>query len=86
MSINASSVTVTTSATALASADSDQDEVAITNTGATDVYVGPSGVTTASGFPVAAGGSLSVTLPAGETIYGIVASGTEACRVLKVNS
>lgn len=86
MSINSSSVTVTTSATVLASAGSDHDDVVITNIGATEIYVGPSGVTTSVGFPVAAGGSLSVKLPAGESIYGVVASGTEACRVLKVDA
>lgn len=86
MTIAASEVTVTTSATALASADSDLDEVLITNTGVNDVYVGPSGVATTDGFPVASGGVLSISLPAGETIYGIVASGTETCRVLSVDA
>lgn len=86
MSINASSVTVTTSATALASADSDQDEVLLTNDGAADIFVGPSGVTTSTGFPVAAGAVLAITVPAGETVYGIVASGTEDMRVLAVSA
>ncbi len=55
-------------------------EFAIKNTGVNTIYVGPSGVTVANGFPVDPGQVYSAETSA--KVYGIVAAGTEAFRVL----
>lgn len=45
------------------------------------VFLGPAGVTTATGLPL--GGGISLQLAVGEALYGIVASGTVIVRVLE---
>lgn len=84
MAIKTQSVTVTTSATKLNLPDDTNlgMSVALYNAGAATVYVGGSAVTTSIGFPLAAGGTLSLDLAAGEELYGIVASSTCAVNVL----
>lgn len=57
-------------------------EVRLKNTGAAVVAVGGSDVTATTGFEIAAGGEESFNLDAGETLYGIVASGTLVVEVL----
>lgn len=87
MSALARSVSVTTTATALNSTPTDSvsgSAILVHNVGAASVYVGGSGVTTAQGEPVAAGERLTVDLNFGESLYGIVATGTVECRVLEV--
>jgi hypothetical protein len=74
MAITASAVTVGTSEVLLFTADADGSEVSIHNNGATTVFIGPSGLSTVSGFPVGAGGSGVVALAAGDKLYAI--SGT----------
>ena len=86
MSVVSSAVNVAATATLLAKADGDGDEVVVTNTGTEVVYVGPASVATSDGFPVASGGALSVDLAAGVSLYGIVSTGTEPVRVLKVSN
>ena len=54
------------------------------NNGGATVFVGDSDVSTASGFPLAAGASMSVDLDPGESLWGVVASGTVEVRVLEV--
>lgn len=51
--------------------------VLIRNPSAVSVYVGPSGVTTATGFEIAAGDSIGINLSYGDTIYGVVAASTQ---------
>ena len=81
-------VTVATTATRLDSTG-DTDGIAGSsfaahNNSAVTVYVGGSDVTTANGFPVPAGTSLSDDeLPPAGAYYGIVATGTAEVRVLE---
>lgn len=92
MALATAAVTVATTATLLATggggavaAPYDQPTVitvkpATAGTG-DSVFIGGSGVTTANGLPL--GGGMSFDLAAGEALYGIVASGTVAVRVLE---
>lgn len=80
----AAAVSVTTSATALDQSTTGGRSLLILNVGAQTVYVGGSAVTTAAGFPVAAGESLSADAVGGAGLYGIVAATTCEVRVLQV--
>ncbi len=81
--MRARAVTVANTPTLIASGGAriNPDEVVILvpSAGVT-VYLGDAAVTTSTGFPVAAGGVFTWGL-AGESIYGIVASGTQAVNV-----
>lgn len=87
MAFETAAVTVATTATALGAGGGDGRGYVTTITvkpaaaGSAEVYLGPSGVTTATGLPL--GGGISFSLNAGEALYGIVASGTVAVRVLE---
>jgi len=88
MSVQSAVVSVGTSATALSAAEgsgSDAASVAVkVPTGGATVYVGGSDVTTANGWPVAAGESVTLNLlAAGERVYGIVAASTQNVNVLR---
>lgn len=84
MSVLAASTTVATTATALATADSSVYSLLIkVPSGGATVYIGSSAVTTSTGFPVAAGEAYAFDLDAAETVYGVVASGTQAVNVLR---
>mgnify|MGYP000939420008 CR=1 FL=1 len=79
-----SAVSVGTSATALpASALSGRRALLISNFGSATIYLGAAGVTTAAGFPLLAGQSLALEVGT-LAIYGIVASGTVAARVMEI--
>jgi hypothetical protein len=89
MAVRTAQVTVTTSATALQSAADSADStpgnsVSLYNTGATDAYVGGSGVTSSTGFLLKAGAVLSFDLGSADVPYGITASGTTTVHVLSV--
>jgi hypothetical protein len=79
-------VTVGTTATLLAGADNINRLIyvhALTNT---TVYLGGSNVTTSNGFILEKDdGYLSLTIPIGETVYAVVATGTEVVSVLLPN-
>lgn len=85
MAIETAAVTVATTATAIAVGGGEDRFSTITvkpaESGSAEVYVGPAGVTTATGLPL--GGGISFDLQAGEALYGIVASGTVAVRVME---
>lgn len=87
MSIESAAVTVETTATALNAAESvgsDRVSLLVSNVGAATVYLGPAGVTTSTGVPLAAGASLSINdLEPAERVYGIVAASTNVVRVLR---
>lgn len=86
MAISSAQVSVTTSATLLSSAETDDragSSLALTNGGDAAVFLGASGVTTGTGFGLAAGASMALDLQPGESLYGIVASGTQAVSVLR---
>jgi hypothetical protein len=53
---------------------------------AVSVYLGGSGVTTAAGYELTAGDIIDVSLLSGDTVYGIVAAGTEVVHVLRDRS
>lgn len=78
----AAAITVGTSATSLHTPATSATTVRVHNNGTNAIFVGESGVTTATGFPVAADAELEVTLAEGEQVYGIVAAGTEDARVI----
>jgi hypothetical protein len=74
--MNHSAVTVANTATLVVAANQAKAGFLIANVGSATVYLGGSGVTTANGYP----------LDPGEyegNLYGIVASGTNAVRVLE---
>ena len=91
MAVRHNSISVGTSATALhyqepASADRGQ-EVLLTNAGSASVYVGGPGVTTTSyGYELKAGTSLAVEIADGESLFGVVATGTVTVRALYVGA
>ena len=81
--MRARKVTVGTTPTLIASGGTamNTDDVVILNpSGNETVYLGSETVTTAAGFPVAAGGVYQWAL-SGDSIYGIVATGTEIVHV-----
>jgi len=85
MAVSAAVVSVGTSATLLTVTETDQlprFTVALYNAGAATVYVGAAGVTTSTGFPLAAAGTLSIDLDRGEVLYGIVTASTCSVNVL----
>lgn len=78
--------TVSTSATLLATGGSGgtfgSSFLIRVPSGGVTLSVGASDVTTSAGFDVVSGEPLVVDLDPGETIYGIVATGTQAVHVL----
>jgi hypothetical protein len=89
MAVGSAQVAVSTTAVQLTAAESDSrvgESVAVTNTHASaTVYLGGAGVTSSTGFPLVAGGSLSVDLDGTETLYGITASGSVTVGVLRTS-
>lgn len=88
MSLETAAVTVATTETALtalegAGSDAVTVRVSVVAAGQT-VYVGPTGVTTATGYPIATGAADTFTLGQGDRLFGIVAATTQAVRVLRV--
>lgn len=79
-------VTVTTSPTLILAADDLTRNVYIHNSGGAKIYLGGSTVTTGTGYHLANAESLSIVVPERETIYAIVASGTNTITVLHPNS
>lgn len=86
-------VTVATTATRLDTAAASDtsgagQSIALYNASSVSIFVGGSDVTTANGFTLAAGASLSIDLDrwggAEEGLYGIVAAATAEVRVLEV--
>jgi hypothetical protein len=78
---------VTTTATLLVAASTVNRDIRIHAVSNTAIYLGGSTVTTSNGFLFEKDdGYLTVTIPAGETLYAIVATGTETVTVLLPNS
>ncbi len=82
MAVKVKSTAVSTTAVAITLADTDitsKGFVTLKNTGANTCYIGPSGVTTATGFALASGATLeNIELKNNETLYGICASSESA--------
>jgi hypothetical protein len=99
MTVQATSVTVATTATALNVAEPSvvlnglgvvmqRNDAMVTvllrvPAGGVTVYVGGADVTTATGYPVAAGDALALDLAENEVVYGVVASSTQAVNVIR---
>ena len=82
--IQTNQVTVTGSATQIVPAYSSRSGIVIVNTGATTVYIGETAaVTTATGFPVIAGTSVSFSTTG--AVYGITSGGSCVCGFLETN-
>lgn len=82
-SIASSQVSVGASATQIVAARSNRRAVKITNLGTTDVFIGPSGVSTATGdLLVGTRGSWTI-LDTQAAVFGIVASGSQSVSVLE---
>ena len=78
---------VTTTATLLVAASTVNRDIRIHSISNTAIYLGGSTVTTSNGFLFEKDDAyLAVTVPAGETLYAIVATGTETVSVLLPNS
>ena len=58
----------------------------VRNRGSVAVYVGPSGVTSSTGYQLDPGEQIGLELAAGETLYGITASSSAAVHVLKAGT
>lgn len=88
MAVVAARVSVTTTATRLdASAPTDSvsgQRVTVYNAGSASVFLGGSGVLSTDGFELPAGGSYDEELSPGDELYGITASGTVICHVIRV--
>lgn len=87
MAVQAARVTVATSATRLDADETDSPpgkSVTFTNRDASvSVDIGPSTVTSGAGYELKPGTSISMDLNSGESVYGIVASGTVRVDVLR---
>lgn len=87
MAASASVVAVGTSATPLNTSSPSGGRLFISNQGAAAVFLGGSGVTTATGLSMGNGGTpppiLQIDLAPYEVVYGIVATGTVNVGVLK---
>ncbi len=89
MAVQAAQVTVGTTATLLSGTDTDAVpglSVAVQGPSGATVYLGGADVTTATGWPVAAGATFAVDLRAGDALYAVVASGTVAVPVLRTGT
>ena len=80
-------VTVTSSATALDQSTAGARSLLVRNRGAVAVYLGDSGVTTATGFQVDPAETVAIDIPrsgGAGALYGITASSTARVDVLQV--
>ncbi len=85
MATSASRVTVTSAATLLA-LDANAGSALIVNRDTVTVYVGGEAVTSAAGYQLDPGESVAVDLFQGEGVYGITASSTAVCHVLRTGA
>ena len=82
--IKCSNITVTTSATAMPTTSlSGRVTMAVRNNGAAVIYLGHAAVSTANGYPLAAGAEIGLDVGPQVIIYGIVATGTVDVRILE---
>lgn len=85
MAVTTRAVSVANTATRLDAVAEIGEEILVFNNGSATIYLGGSDVTTANGVPVLPGSwSPGLPLPRGESLYGIVATGTQEARVLEI--
>jgi len=75
-------VTVTDAPTLIVPKDDKPRTVYLHNSAGVTIYIGGSAVTTTSGYHLGNGESQDLFVPTNEQVYGIVASGTHAVKVL----
>lgn len=81
--VSAVTVDDTAGGTAIVAADDDLKSFIIYNNGAATIYLGPSGVTAATGLPLTAGSSFrgsNINI----ALYGITSAGSSNVRVMKI--
>jgi hypothetical protein len=83
MAITTGQVAVSTTAVELTARPATDERSSIVVTPTVDLFVGPSGVTAATGYRVPVGTSLALDLESSERLYGITASGTGTAYVLR---
>ena len=84
--LSVSAVTVTTGATLLTDSNADRRELHIKNMSSNPIYLGPIGVTSATGFELLSQEVFSTTVSAGAAYYALTASSTAAVRVMEATS
>lgn len=87
MPINGTAVSVGTAATQIAWPDANAQYVYVQNgdyDGSNEVYVGPSGVTTANGFRVWRDNNTVFQIEAGDSLYAIASGTATSVRVVAV--
>lgn len=83
--IAAATATVTSTAANILGANlANRKEITIQNLGAKPVFIGPSGVTAASGLEIDKGGSLTMKTGPAVNIFAITGSGTAELRILEI--
>lgn len=82
-SIATAQVSVAATSTSIAAARTGRVAITITQLGTTDVYVGVTGVTTATGSLLAGTRGTSMTIPTAAAVFGIAATGTDSVSVLE---
>jgi len=83
MALSTAQVAVSTTAVELTARAATDPRSSILVTPTVDLFVGPAGVTAATGYKVPAAGSVGLDLGPGERLYGITASGTGTAHVLR---
>ena len=83
-SILGSTTSVTDSATEIpSSALANRRTILIKNNGAQEIFLGPSGVTALTGYPLASGAEVGLEITDSVSIFGITASGSSDIRTLE---
>lgn len=82
MAVSVGRVTVTTVPTAINSEDSSNGELTVLNLGS-QVYLGGSDVTVATGFPLGAGQRMTIRVDALDVLYAVHETGTSTIAVLR---
>lgn len=80
--MKSTAVSITTTPTLIIAADDKNRSIYIHNAGGAKIYIGGSDVSTSSGYHLGNGESQELFLPIRETIYAVVASGTNQIQVL----
>jgi hypothetical protein len=73
--------TITTSSTQIVAARAGRHRLIVKNTGANPIFIGPTGVTTANGWSLAAGQTLEMETTA--ALFGVVAASTETAATIE---
>lgn len=81
----AEAVAPTTTSTTVAAANTSRISLTIVNNGSQVVYIGPRGVTTSNGIPVAANGGAYEDVTSLDAWFAVTAAGTGDLRILEVS-